>query len=69
MSTVALALVALLAIATVSFYVAGGIHGHGSPWARDVCWLAGDLCRNPAWSAVATGIMAAVYLILRAFRL
>jgi hypothetical protein len=69
MSTVALALLAILAIATVSLYVAGGIYGHGSPWARDVCLLAGDLCRNPGWSAAATGVMAIIYLILRACRL
>jgi hypothetical protein len=69
MSTVALAILAILAIATVSFYIAGGIYGHGSPWARDVCLLAGDLCRNPIWSAIATGVMAVAYLILRAARL
>jgi hypothetical protein len=68
MSTIALTLLAILAVATLTFYVAGGIAGHGSPWARDVCSLSGDLCRNPAWLAIATGVMAAVYLILRALR-
>ena len=48
----ALALIVLFAVATARFYVASGMHG--SPWARDVCWLAYDLCKNPIWSAVAT---------------
>ncbi|MGH6770569.1 MAG: hypothetical protein ACRECO_16275 [Xanthobacteraceae bacterium] len=68
MSTVALALLAILAVATLTFYVAGGISGHGSPWARDVCAFSGDLCRNPLWLAAATGGMAVVYLILRGLR-
>ena len=68
MSMVALALTVLLAVATAAFYIAG-VYGGGTPWARDVCSLSRDLCHNPAWIALATGGMGAVYLTLRTFRL
>jgi hypothetical protein len=67
-STLALALLIILAVATCTFYVAGGLYAHGSPWARDVCSLSQMLCDQPAWSAAATGAAAVLYLILRAFR-
>jgi hypothetical protein len=63
MAAVALALLVIFAVATVAFYLAGGMHG--SPWARDVCWLSYDLCQNPIWAASATGVMAVIYLVLR----
>jgi hypothetical protein len=66
MSTIALALLVLFALATATFYIASGMHG--SPWARDVCGLAYELCRNPIWSAVATVLMGVVYLILRGLK-
>ena len=66
MSAIALALLVIFAVATAAFYVASGMHG--SPWARDVCWLAYDLCKNPIWSAVATAGMAVVYLVLRGMK-
>jgi hypothetical protein len=50
-------------------YVAGDLYGHGSPWARDVCSLSRDLCDHPAWSAIATGVMALVYLGLRSAKM
>ena len=68
MSMVALALTVVLAVATAAFYVAG-VYGGGTPWARDVCSLSRDLCHNPVWSAVATGGMGAIYLLLRSPRL
>jgi hypothetical protein len=68
MSTVALALTVVLAVATAAFYIAG-VYGGGTPWARDVCSLSRDLCRNPAWIAAATGGMGVVYLMLRSLRL
>ena len=68
MSTVALALTIILAVATAAFYIASG-YGGGSPWARDVCSLSRDLCNNPAWVAVGTAGMAAIYLMLRRLRL
>ena len=68
MSMVALAFTILLAVATAAFYIAG-VYGHGTPWARDVCSLSRDFCHNPAWIAVATAAMAALYLMLRSFRL
>ena len=58
----------ILAVATCTFYVAGGIYGHGSAWARDVCALSRDLCDHPGWSAAATGGAAALYFVLRSFR-
>ena len=67
MSTVALALTVLLAVATAAFYIAG-LHG-GTPWARDVCSLSRDLCHNPVWIAGATGGMGVIYLMLRSLRL
>ncbi len=68
MSTLALALLIVFAVATCTFYVAGGLYGQGSPWARDVCSLSQSLCDHPAWAAAATGVAAALYLILRALR-
>ena len=65
MSTVALALTIILAVAAAAFYTASG----GGPWARDVCSLSRDLCNNPAWIVVATAGMAAIYLMLRRLRL
>jgi hypothetical protein len=67
MSAIALCLLVILALATATFYVAGGL-GHGSPWARDVCGLSRDLCDHPAWGAAATGGMAVLYLVLRSLR-
>ena len=69
MSTLALGLLIILVVATGTFYVAGDLYGHGSPWASDVCSLSRDLCDHPAWGAIATGIVGIIYLILRAARL
>jgi hypothetical protein len=66
-STLALALLIILAVATCTFYVAG-VHGYGSPWARDVCSLSQDLCTHPEWSAIATAAAAVLYLVLKALR-
>ena len=65
MSAIALAVLVIFAVATAAFYVAGGL---GGPWARDVCLLSRDLCSHPEWAAAATGAMAALYVILRAFK-
>jgi len=67
MSMVALALTALLAVATATFYIAGA-YGGSSPWARDVCSLSRDLCHNPTWMVLATAGMAGIYLVLRMLR-
>ncbi len=69
MSTLALGFLIILAVATVTFYIAGDLSVHGSAWARDVCSLSSALCDNPSWGAVATGGMGVVYFILRACRL
>ncbi len=68
MSTLALALLVILALATCTFYVAGGMYGGGSPWARDVCSLSQLLCDRPLWLAAATGGAAVLYLVLRGLR-
>jgi hypothetical protein len=68
MSALALALLILFVIATGSFYVTGGITAT-SPWARDVCGPWPDLCDHPAYSAIATGAVAVVYLALRSLKL
>jgi hypothetical protein len=68
MSALALTLLIILAVATAAFYVAGGIYGQGSPWARDVCSLSQVLCDHPAWLAAATGASAVLYLVLRNLR-
>ena len=68
MSALALTLLIILALATCTFYVAGGIYGQGSPWARDVCSLSQTLCANPVWLVVATGASAALYMVLRGLR-
>jgi hypothetical protein len=68
MSTLALGLLIVCGVATVTFFIAGGLYSQGSPWARDVCSLSQDLCDHPAWSALATGVVAALYLVLRGLR-
>jgi hypothetical protein len=68
MSTLALALLVVLAVATCTFYVAGGLYGQGSPWARDVCSLSRELCDHPAWGLMATGAVGVIYLVLRRLR-
>jgi hypothetical protein len=68
MSALALTLLIILALATCTFYVAGGMYGQGSPWARDVCSLSQALCDNPLWLAAATGGAAALYMMLRNLR-
>jgi hypothetical protein len=65
MSAIALAVLALFAVATAAFYIAGGL---GGPWARDVCSLSRDLCSHPEWGALATGVVAVIYFILRALK-
>jgi hypothetical protein len=65
MSTLALAVLVIFAVATAAFYVAGGL---GGPWARDVCSLSRVLCSHPEWGAIATGVVAMIYLVLRAFK-
>jgi hypothetical protein len=67
MSTLALGLLVILAVATGTFYVAGDLYGHGSAWARDVCSLSRELCEHPGWSALATAGAGALYLVLRSF--
>ena len=69
MSTIALGFLVVLTVAMFTFYIAAGVYGHGSAWARDVCSLGRDLCDHPAWTVVATAVMAGVYLVLRSFRL
>ena len=68
MSTLVLGLLIVLAVMTVTFYVAGGLYGAGSSWARDVCSLSRELCDHPVWGAIATGVVAAVYIVLRSLR-
>ena len=67
MLAIALVLLVVLAVATAAFYIAG-VYGGGSPWARDVCWLACELCNNPIWIAVATAATAVIYLLLRGLK-
>lgn len=69
MSMVALALMVVLAVATATFYVAGGGYVQGSPWARDVCNLSRALCHDPLWLMLATAGTAGLYFVLRALRL
>lgn len=69
MSTLALGFLIILAVATVTFYVAGDLYAHGSAWARDVCSMSQALCENPSWGAVATGVVGLIYFILRGLRL
>jgi hypothetical protein len=69
MSTLALGLVIVFAVATALFFIAGGLYSQGSPIARDVCALSRELCDHPLWAAIATAGMGAIYLILRAFKL
>ena len=67
MANLALGLLVILAVATATFYVAGGL-GYGSPIGHDVCSLSRDLCEHPAWVAAATGAVFLLYLVLRAMR-
>ncbi len=69
MSTLALGLTIILGVATAMFYVAGDVYSQGSPWAREVCALSEQLCTHPLWGAVATGVAAVLFLLLKAVRL
>jgi hypothetical protein len=69
MSTLALALLVFVAVAACTFWIASGLYGHGSPWARDVCGLAQGLCNHPIWGAFATAATALLYLVLRGLQL
>src|SRR5882757_9795162 len=69
MSTLALALLIFVAVAACTFWIAGDLYGHGSPWARDVCGLSRTLCDHPLWGAFATAAAAILYLVLRGLRL
>jgi hypothetical protein len=69
MSTLALTLLVIFIVATGMFYIAGDLYGHGTPWAQDVCSLSYELCDNPGWSVVATGVMALVYFGLRSAKM
>jgi hypothetical protein len=68
MSTLALALLIIVAVAICAFWVASGLYGHGSPWARDVCALSRELCDQPLWGLLATAAAALLYLLLRGLR-
>jgi hypothetical protein len=68
MSTLALALLIIVAVATCTFWVAGGLYAHGSPWARDVCALSREFCEQPIWGVLATAAAALLYLVLRGLR-
>src|SRR5882762_7081763 len=69
MSTLAFALLVFVAVAACTFWIASGLYGHGSPWARDVCGLSRALCDHPMWGAFATAASAVLYLALRGLRL
>jgi hypothetical protein len=69
MSTLALALLVFVAVATCTFWIASGLYGHGSPWARDVCGLSRELCDHPLWGAIATAATGLLYLVLRGLQL
>ena len=69
MSRLALALLIAVAVAACTFWVASGLYGHGSSWARDVCGLARELCEHPLWGVLATAVAALLYLVLRELRL
>ena len=68
MSTLALALLIIVAVATCTFWVASGLYGYGSPWARDVCNMSRELCDHPLWGVLATTVAALLYLVLRGLR-
>jgi hypothetical protein len=65
MSTLTLAVLIVLALATAMFYIAGGPYGYSAPWAVDVCYGARALCQNPEWVAYATVVVAIIYIMLR----
>jgi hypothetical protein len=65
MSTLALAVLIILSLATAMFYIAGGPYGHSAPWAVDVCYGARALCQHPEWTAYATLVAALVYVLVR----
>jgi hypothetical protein len=65
MSSLALGLLIILVVATGVFYVAGMQVGHGMPWAIDLCSNVRSLCDHFEWTAIAAGVTAAIYLLLR----
>jgi hypothetical protein len=69
MSSLAFALLVIVAVAACTFWIASGLYAHGSPWARDVCGLSRALCDHPLWGAFATVAAAVLYVVLRGLRL
>jgi len=63
------AVLIFVAVAACTFWIAGDLYGHGSPWARDVCGLSRTLCDHPLWGAFATAAAAILYLLMRGLRL
>ncbi len=68
-SSLAVDLIVLLAVATVVFYAAGLQVESGSDWALEACSYARNFCEHPEFSGLPLGIMSLVYLSLRGMEL
>jgi len=64
-SSFAAAMLGLLVVATVVFFVAGMQTALDAPWALQLCASTGNLCRHPEWTGAAVALMTVVYLAVR----
>ena len=55
----------VLVVATVVFYFAPGLAGHGNHIAVEVCSLGRMFCQHPEYAAMAAGGAGVLWLILR----
>jgi len=69
MSSLAITVIALLAVATVVFYAAGLQLEAGNEWAMEACSYARNFCEHPEFSGLPAAIMSVVYLSLRGMEL
>ena len=65
MSSFLLAIAVVLGSASLIFYAAGPLFGHGSSWAYDVCSTARPFCEHPEWPGIAAIFVASLYVVMR----
>ena len=65
MSSLLLFIAVVLGIASVTFYTAGPLFGHGSLWADVVCSNSGPFCEHPEWPGIAALLAATMYVVMR----
>ena len=55
----------ILVRASGVLFVAGEVYAHGFPWADQICYGAGVLCKHRYWLACVSAVMVGIYFVLR----